>query len=173
MVGPRINAGGRIGDAALGLLCRLGTAPDLPDSARAALLTAYLYPDPPVAAFRAVRAHARAAMDVSDGLVGDLLKLCRTAGVGATLDVDCVPLSPAVAVAVRVEPALRDRALTGGDDYQVLATVAEDRLDAYRGALAEAGVTVAAIGRIVEGAGLAVTAGGRPVSLADGRFQHF
>lgn len=171
--GDVVTVTGAVGDAALGLLCRLGELPALPDTARAALLTAYLYPDPPVAGWRAVRDHARAAMDVSDGLLGDLAKLCRTAGVGAEIDVAAVPLSRPVSVAVALAPALRDRALTGGDDYQILATVAPEMLDAYRAALTAAGVAVAAIGRIVEPAGVVVTDAGRPLAVADGRFQHF
>jgi len=84
--GDSIMVTGAIGDAALGLLCRLRDNPfALDEEDLDALLTRYLYPDPPVAAWRAVRGHARAAMDLSDGLVGDLLKMCRVAGTSAVV----------------------------------------------------------------------------------------
>lgn len=166
---------GTIGDSALGLAARLADAPPFaiaPDHA-AALDAAYLWPDPPVAAWRAVRAHARASMDVSDGLVGDLAKLCRAAGVGARLEADAVPLSPAVRAAVAARPEALDRALTGGDDYQILAAVPPERVAAYLSDLAAAGARGAVVGEVVPGPEVTVHRGGEAVRLADGRFQHF
>ncbi|WP_420392130.1 thiamine-phosphate kinase [Acuticoccus sp.] len=125
--GDVLTVTGTIGDAALGLQCRHAPAFGLPQDSADALRDAYWWPHPPVAAWRAVRAHARAAMDVSDGLVGDLTKMCRAAGVGATLHVERVPLSPHVRAAVANDPSARDIALTGGDDYQVLAAVPPGR----------------------------------------------
>lgn len=172
--GDAILVTGTIGDAALGLKARVdGPPPGLDAAHRDALVMRYLYPDPPVAAWRAVQAHARAAMDVSDGLVGDLAKLCRAAGVGAVLEADRVPFSPAVVAALACEPAARDIALTGGDDYQVLATVDPAAVDAFRAALADVNVSAAVIGRIEAGEGVRVTEAGRDVALTDGRFQHF
>jgi len=165
---------GAIGDAALGLAARLGRLPAAlgPDH-RAALDTRYLYPEPPVAAWRAVRDHARAAMDVSDGLVGDLAKLCRAAGVGAVIEADRVPFSPAVAAAIATDPRCRDVALTGGDDYEILATVDPAAVEAYQAACASLGVRATAIGTIVSEPGVRVLDAGQEVALADGRFQHF
>ena len=60
-------------------------------------------------------------MDVSDGLVGDLAKLCRASGVAAEIDVARVPLSEAARTAVAADPALLETALTGGDDYEIAA----------------------------------------------------
>ena len=123
---------GTIGDSALGLAARLDSAVGaaLPEGTAAALDAAYLWPDPPVTAWPAVRAHARAAMDISDGLHGDLVKMCRTAGVSATLDAGSVPLSAAVRAAVGVLPHAFDRVLTGGDDYQILAAVGPESVGA-------------------------------------------
>ncbi|WP_108659052.1 thiamine-phosphate kinase [Acuticoccus kandeliae] len=172
--GDLVTVTGTIGDAALGLACRLGRAPAaLAPADRAALERAYLWPDPPVAGWRAVRAHARAAMDVSDGLVGDLAKMIGVAGVGARLDIARVPFSPAVAAAIAADPDARDIALTGGDDYQILATVAPDSLAAYEAALAAEGIAVAVIGEVTAGPGLTLLRDGAPVALKDGRFQHF
>ena len=172
--GDLIVVTGTIGDAALGLKARLeGSPAGLAPAHCDALAMRYLYPDPPVAAWRAVQAHARAAMDVSDGLLGDLAKLCRAAGVGAVVAADKVPFSPAVAAAIAAAPAARDIALTGGDDYQILATVDPAAADTFREALAAAGVASSVIGRIAAGEGVRVTDAGRDIAITDGRFQHF
>lgn len=167
---------GTIGDSALGLACRLAGGPPagLAPSLVAALDAAYLWPQPPVAAWRAVRAHARAAMDVSDGLVGDLAKLCRAAGVAAVIEAERVPFSPAVAAAVAAEGGLRDRALTGGDDYQILAALAPERLDAFAAALAGEGIACTVVGHVAAGQpGVEVREHGRRIVVNDGRFHHF
>ncbi len=165
---------GTIGDAALGLQARLSAPWAIDEAHAAALDRAYLWPDPPVAAWRAVREHASAAMDVSDGLLGDLAKLCRAAGVGAQLNLDAVPLSAAARAAVAADPSAFDRAATGGDDYQILATMPEAAVGPYVDALQALGIAATAIGEIVEGeARVALMRDGRPAELRDGRFQHF
>ena len=171
--GDAVVVTGTIGDAALGLRVRLGDALGLGAEDRAALESAYLWPEPPVAAWRAVAAHARAAMDVSDGLIGDLAKMCRAAGVGARLDLDAVPLSAAVRRAVAADQAAFDRAVTGGDDYQILAAVAPERLSAYLAALSSCGTEGSVIGEVVAGAGVALNRSGEAAQVDDGRFQHF
>ena len=62
-------------------------------------------------------------MDVSDGLAGDLAKMCRASRLDAAIDVARVPLSRAARTALAAEPALIETILTGGDDYEVLASV--------------------------------------------------
>jgi thiamine-monophosphate kinase len=174
--GDRLTVTGTIGDSALGLAARLEGGPPagLPGEHARALDAAYLRPDPPVAGWRAVRSHARAAMDISDGLVADLRKMCRVAGVAARLDADAVPLSPAVRSALSVWPGALDTALTGGDDYQILAAVAPGQLPAYIAEMAAKDIPVAVVGEIVEGpAQVTVSRGGRRTHLQDGRFQHF
>ena len=75
--GDRVFVSGTIGDAALGLALRKGAAWKLSDAQRQHLMSRYLLPQPRNALAEAVRTHASAAMDVSDGLVGDFAKLCR------------------------------------------------------------------------------------------------
>ncbi len=82
----------------------------------------------------AVLQNASAAMDVSDGLAGDLAKLCRASGVAAEIDVARVPLSDAVRAAVAADPAVMETALSGGDDYEIVLTLAPDKLAAFRAA---------------------------------------
>ena len=82
---------------------------------------AYLHPRPRLALAPALRDHAAAAMDISDGFVGDIAKMLQASGVGGDIDLDAVPLSDAARAAIVLDPRLRGTALTGGDDYEISA----------------------------------------------------
>ena len=130
---------GTIGDAALGLQLRTrpqcGTALEACQRRQRAHLRArYLVPEPRNALAEAVRKHATGAMDVSDGLAGDLGKLCRASGVGAEIDVARVPLSTAARKASMADRKLIETVLTGGDDYEIVCTVPPDALAAFQAA---------------------------------------
>jgi thiamine-monophosphate kinase len=155
-VGDAILVSGTIGDAALGLRLRLEPEADwaraLPGAHRAHLLDRYLHPQPRLALAPSLRACASAAMDVSDGLVGDCDKLASR--LGRVMDAGDVPLSEAANAAIRHNPALFDIALTGGDDYEVLAAVPPDRVQDFIARAGEAGIAVHRIGWLArEGAG--------------------
>jgi thiamine-monophosphate kinase len=144
---------GTIGDAALGLKLRSSPAwaeALLPDE-KAHLADRYLHPRPRYRLAAALREHASAAMDVSDGLAGDLAKMMRASGVSAMVETDQVPLSAAAAKAVRTSPDLLDLALTGGDDYEILCSVPEKNLDSFRKEADRVGVALSVIGRVVPG----------------------
>ncbi|HEY6255162.1 MAG TPA: thiamine-phosphate kinase [Xanthobacteraceae bacterium] len=153
--GDRVVVTGTIGDGALGLHLRRD-----PDTGRRwhidprqheHLLGRYLLPQPRNAIAEALRQHASAAMDVSDGLVGDLGKLCAVSGVGADIEVARVPLSEAARAALASDPSLIETALTGGDDYEVVATVPPDAMAALAAAAKAAGVALNDIGSIRAG----------------------
>ncbi|MFG1419140.1 thiamine-phosphate kinase [Xanthobacter sp. V0B-10] len=176
--GQAILVSGTIGDAALGL--RLRQAPEqaaftgLSGEQRAHLLDRYLVPQPRLALAPALRAHAAAAMDVSDGLVGDLAKMLAASGCGGRIEAHRVPLSAAAAAAVGHDKALRAAALTGGDDYEILALVPHGEVHAFVHAAAEAGVPVALIGETRAEEGLDVLdASGHPLDLGPGSYSHF
>src|SRR3954454_20532552 len=126
--GDRVMVSGTIGDAALGLgLLKGGAA--LGGEEREMLIGRYRVPQPRVALAQAVRDHASAAMDASDGLAGDLAKLCAASGVSALIDAPRVPTS-AVAAALLARGVTGIEALiTGGDDYELLCTVADADCD--------------------------------------------
>ncbi len=130
--GDRLYVSGTIGDAALGLQLRLGEAPALADTHRAALLDRYLLPRPRLALAPAM-AHAAAAMDISDGLIGDLAKMLRASGVGGVVDLRRMPLSNAARAYLAADPQAIEIAATGGDDYEVLAAVRVDAAARVRG----------------------------------------
>jgi thiamine-monophosphate kinase len=177
-VGDRICVTGTIGDAALGLRLRLapeaGWATGLEPALRAQLADRYLHPRPRLAAAAAVRRHATAAMDVSDGLAGDLAKMLG-AGRSARIDAAAVPLSEAARSACAAEPGLIEAVLTGGDDYEILCTVAPERFEAFRTAMAAAGIPFAAIGTVTSGdePPRFEMPDGTPRVFAGGAFSHF
>lgn len=150
--GDIIGVTGTIGDAALGLALRL-TQDVLPLSSTSAdfLSDRYLHPQPRLAMAPILRARASAAMDVSDGLAGDLAKLVAASGCGAEWRVESVPLSPAARAAIALIPGLLETALTGGDDYEILFTVPESAWRALADEAKNAGVPVTAIGKITDG----------------------
>lgn len=123
--GDGIYVTGTIGDAYLGLQVAQGGAGIAPDDAPA-LLAAYQVPNPPVALGSALAALARAGMDISDGLAQDLGHLCAASGVGAEISADAIPLS---AVAQRwIEcGGTQEALLGGGDDYQLLFSIAPEQ----------------------------------------------
>ena len=175
--GDRVVVTGTIGDAALGVLLRreagLAERLRLREAASAQLQDRYLLPQPRNALAAAVLQHASAAMDVSDGLAGDLAKLCRISGVAAEVNVAQVPLSEAARAAIATNPPLLETALSGGDDYEILLTLPPERLEAFRKAASEAGVAATEIGRIVAGQGARFMRDGKALSFARPSFSHF
>jgi len=172
--GDRVFVTGTIGDAALGLALRKGAAWPLSEAQRQHLIARYLLPQPRNALAEAVRTHASAAMDVSDGLAGDLAKLCRVSAAAAEIEVRRVPLSDAARAAIAADPAMLTTALTGGDDYEIVCAVPAARADAFRAAALAAHVTVTEIGAIGAGEGARfLDAKGQALAFAHASFSHF
>ena len=172
--GDKVFITGTIGDAALGLSLRNGAAWPLTEPQRAHLASRYLLPQPRSALAETVLHYASASMDVSDGLVGDLTKLCRVSGVAAAIDADRVPLSDAGRAVLAADPAARETAFTGGDDYEILCTVQPAKVDRFRVAAMAAKVAVTEIGTIGDGEGAQFRdAQGRPLAFKHGAFSHF
>lgn len=179
--GDRIYVSGSIGDGALGLAVRQaergGPQPtwvaDLDEPSRRRLRDRYWHPAPRLA-LRAALGEASGGMDVSDGLVGDLAKMLRVSGASGRLEAARVPLSGPASAALRLHPDLRDTILTGGDDYEVLASVSPDRAAAFETAAAAAGVPVTWIGEVQPGAAplVVVDAAGAPLAFRRSSFSH-
>jgi thiamine-monophosphate kinase len=172
--GDLVFVSGTIGDAALGLALRKGAAWKLTEAQRRHLASRYLLPQPRNALAEAVRLHASASMDISDGLAGDFAKLCRVSKVAAEIDVVRVPLSDAAWAAIASEPAMLMAALSGGDDYEIVCTVPPAKAANFRAAAQAAQVPVAEIGRIMAGEGARfLSADGTPLTFAHASFSHF
>ena len=176
-LGDIIAATGTIGDAALGVLihrdAELAKKWRLSSAAKEHLKERYLLPQPRNALAEALRAHASAAMDVSDGLAGDLAKLCRASGLAAEVDVDAVPLSGAARAVLSADAKLIERILTGGDDYEIVLTLPAAKFDVFRAAAAKAGVPLAKIGRVTSGQGVRFLRDGKVLSFAQASYSHF
>ena len=152
-VGDHVFVSGTIGDAALGLLIRRGEAAswNLDAATSDDLVARYRLPQPRNALAEAVRTHASAAMDVSDGLAADLAKLCRVSNASADIEVARVPLSDAARRVLGADAALIEPILTGGEDYEILCAVAPAKAQAFTDAAKAANVPVTDIGRIIAG----------------------
>jgi len=176
--GDVVYVSGTIGDATLGLSLRrdasLAARWRLDDEARDRLEAAYRRPAPPAALAGVVRACARAAMDISDGLVKDFGRLCRAAGVGGRLEAERVPLSAPARAAIACGGATLADLLTGGEDYQVLAAIAPERAPEFERLATAAGTSVTQIGSIDIGAGVRVLDGaGKAMAFARTGWDHF
>jgi thiamine-monophosphate kinase len=175
--GDCIVVTGTIGDAALGVLLRrdsgLADRLRLNDTMRAHLHQRYLLPEPRNVLADAVLQYASAAMDVSDGLAGDLAKLCRVSSVAGEVDVARIPLSEAARSALTADPALLETVLTGGDDYEIVLALSPQKLSAFQAAAHAAGVAATEIGRMMAGEGTRFMRDNSPLTLTRPSYSHF
>ncbi|MGA7532663.1 MAG: thiamine-phosphate kinase [Pseudolabrys sp.] len=172
--GDRVFVTGTIGDAALGVMMRNGKRWKLDEPQRQHLLSRYLVPQPRNALAEAVRIHASAGMDISDGLAGDFGKLCRVSGVAADVDVARVPLSEAARAVIAANPDAVESVLTGGDDYEIICTVPPAKAGSFQAAAGAANVAVSEIGEIKAGEGTRfIAADGRALAFKRASFSHF
>ena len=181
--GDDIWVSGTLGEARLALLALQGQL-TLPPDRLAALRQRLERPTPRVALGTALRGIATSAIDLSDGLAGDLRHVLSASGVGAVLDAQALRAAGATSATSATGPAhapSNDAAqdlqhtLTGGDDYELLFTAAPAQREAVRTAGAASATAVTRIGRIeaAQGAWLMDAQGGRQ-ALSDFRsFDHF
>jgi thiamine-monophosphate kinase len=170
--GDDIYVSGTLGDARLALETYRGTlalTPELLEPAQ----TRMEMPTPRVALGQALRGIASAAIDVSDGLLGDLGHILRLSGVGASIET--ATASRLMQSAASLDPDRRlEYVLAGGDDYELLFTAAAARREAVDGAAAQAGTPVTRIGRIEAEAGIRLLDGkGMQILRRYGSFDHF
>lgn len=155
---------GTLGDAAAALaLLQTGTRD-------AALMARLDRPEPRIAAGLALRGIAHAAIDLSDGLAGDLQHVLDASGVGAELNVDAMPCSDALRARCTPEQRLPYQ-LAGGDDYELCLCIAPDRIEAARAAL---DVPLTVVGHITAQPGLrCVDGGGATIGFDRSAYRHF
>jgi thiamine-monophosphate kinase len=174
--GDRVLVTGTLGDSAAGLALLAGLTPG-PSEEAAFLIERHRLPTPRVAAGRAIAASglATAMLDLSDGLAGDLAHLAEASGVGAVIDADRVPLSPAVralAAATGQDPLAW--ALRGGEDYELLLTAPPSATDRLVAVVQATGVPLTDVGEIRSARGLWLREpDGRSVPLGDVAWRHF
>lgn len=167
--GHLVVVSGTLGDSAAGLAAWRGGA--VASQCERTLVQRFTRPAPRIELGRRLRTCASAAMDVSDGLVADLEKLCAASACAADIDVGSLPLSEALRT---VHPVDRRElyALTGGDDYELVFTIAEESFAAL---CAQQGLPVACtpIGRVRRGRGVVCRRDGEAISLPVAGYDHF
>jgi len=176
--GDAVFVSGTLGDAALGLALRkdptLAAAWGLSPAEAEHLRRRYARPEPRLALAGALRDHASAAMDISDGLAKDLARLCAASGCAARVRFADLPLSSAVAKALAGDPRLIQRIVAGGDDYEILATVPAEQAPAFHAAAAAAGVPATQVGAMLAGSDIVIEdPSSQPLSLDRTGWDHF
>jgi len=171
--GDAVWVSGTIGDGALEVKLRKGWTP--PAGIDVGSLSKKLNrPEPRLALGVALRGHARAAIDVSDGLAADLGHICEQSDVGAEVWLADVPLSPAAAALLAADPALAATIVAGGDDYELLFTAAESETAAVLAAARDAETPIARIGRVTAEPGVRIVGrDGKALALDRLGFTHF
>lgn len=171
--GDRVWVSGTIGDGVLGLFAARDQIAGLPAGDADYLAARYRLPTPRTELGERLRGIATAAADVSDGLVGDLRHICAASGVGAQIDADRVPLSPAASAAIAIDPTLRQPALAGGDDYELVFTAPTEAGTIIAGIGQDLALPLTEIGEIVAGDAVTTSdADGTPVELPPA-WEHF
>ena len=169
--GHDVWVSGQLGDARLALEVFRGTA-KLPGSEFERVRQAMELPQPRVALGLALRGLATSAIDISDGLLGDLGHVMRQSGVGATLHLNALPRS--AILAAQADALQRECLLYGGDDYELLFTAPPSRREAVLAAARQAGTAATRVGAVDAGESLQVLDGqGHPVPHRARGFDHF
>ncbi len=131
----------------------------------------FLRAEPRLALGRALRGFATAAMDVSDGLLGDLGKLARASGVRACIDLERLPLAPELEAYPLAE---KERlVLHGGDDYELLFTLPADHFGHIEHLAKAGGCSLRCLGSMVQGEGVECRRDGVHVNVAGKGYDHF
>jgi thiamine-monophosphate kinase len=123
----------------------------------------------------ALRRFAHGGMDVSDGFVGDLAKMLKVSGVSARVELANLPLSAAARQLIARDPAFFEIAATGGDDYEILASVAPPDASAFEAEAAKADIAVTRVGQALAGAEPPrfLSRDGAEIAFERGAFSHF
>jgi len=177
--GDLLAVTGTLGDAGAGLALvqrsggvRLSAADVGPSAAVDELIQRFLYPTPRVAFGQEIRVLASAAMDISDGLVGDLPKLAAASGLSALVEIDRLPLSSALRGHCPLDQA-RDLALGAGDDYELLVAFPPSNLAALVALAAKLNFQFTVIGELSPGSGVNWTLQGEPYHPVVVGYDHF
>jgi len=162
---------GEIGGAALALQSILGKV-QVAEKYQKEIQARLDFPKARVLAGQALREYATAAIDLSDGLVADLGHICLASGVGANIVLDNLPISSALKDTVSLEKVY-DIALKGGDDYELLFSVAEDNRVGMETALANTGNKITCIGQLNASEKITTTLNNKPINIEVQNYQHF
>ncbi len=177
--GDRIYVSGTIGDAALGLAVLQGGLDGLDKKNADVLEARYHRPEPRINLGRRLSGLANAAIDISDGLIADLGHLALESGLSAVLNVGQVPFSKAALAAFALNSGLREQALTGGDDYELIFSVPEKSAAGIADVEEDLGLALTHIGTLSDSKGEApgfvriLGDDGKVLSIKKSGYRHF
>lgn len=132
----------------------------------------FYQPKPRLAESTLIRNIASAALDISDGLVADLQHICDASDLGAVIDVEDLPISPALQSLDKTLQAY-EWALSGGDDYELCFTVPPEKMPDIAMLVAQGKLHATVIGHMVPGNQVNCEYQGQPFNLQRAGYQHF
>ncbi len=173
--GEDIYVSGTIGDAALGLQCLRGEEGEgLSEAHIRYLQDRYLLPQPRVKLGDALQNIASACMDVSDGLMQDLSHMCKASKVGAGVQAELLPLSPAARAIAHTDPLQWTTMVAGGDDYELLFTAPVKKRAALMALGKKLKLPLTRIGTVTKGKAVQLMdAQGKEIKLTRTGYRHF
>jgi thiamine-monophosphate kinase len=163
---------GTLGDAGAGLALAMGRMMARDPAVARELIARFEYPTPRVGFGAMARGIASAAMDISDGLAGDLPKLAAASGLAAHVAVDRLPLSSAIR-ALASETQARDWAIAAGDDYELLLAVPPQRFTELAEVAHRLNIKLTAIGALRRGNGVHWSLDGNSFTAPLHGYDHF
>lgn len=170
--GDRLAVTGTLGDSGAALALATGRLTTHDVAAAAAVMRRFDFPSPRVLFGAAARGLASAAMDLSDGLVGDLPKLAAASALAAEVDVERLPLSAALQTLVPLSQA-EEWALAAGDDYELLLAVPPQHWRALCETARRLDLNLTSIGELRPGNGVRWTKSGAAFAVPARGYDHF
>lgn len=167
-VGDRIFVSGELGAAALAVEFMNTEHIDLEH--QSTLLEKLKHPIARIDLAHDLQTYATAAIDLSDGLSGDLMHICEQSQVGACILLDALPIHPLVAY---YQEDACEFVLRGGDDYELCFTIPAERVEPFHRSISEAGIACYEIGVIEKDLGLRAIKGSKIMPLIARSYVHF
>lgn len=179
--GHALYVTGTIGDGVLGLKLAKDVMQGVlqkPNAAQKYLISRYEIPQPRVEMSKLVAKYATAAMDVSDGFVGDLEKLCSASNVNASINLNDIPISKQARIQLSNHNVTVTSLITGGDDYELLIAVPKSKMNSFEKESAKLNLPITLLGNFQKGntKNNRVTIlgdDGEPINFAHRSYSHF
>lgn len=179
--GHALYVTGSIGDAVLGL--KLATDKfngklQKPNAAQKFLINRYELPQPRVEIGKLVAKYASAAMDISDGFVGDLEKMCAASNVDAEIILQQIPISKQALSQLKIQNVMVTSLITGGDDYELLIAIPKSKMNLFEKESAKLKIPITYLGNFKKrnakfnGVNI-IGEDGEPIDLAHRSYLHF
>ncbi len=172
-VGDGIYVTGTLGDSAAGLACILDAQPTQPLDLVDRLIKRHYYAIPRICTGIGLRGIASAALDISDGIMSDLGHILSRSGVGASIDINQLPLSCDVLDFCRDKIQAQQFALTSGEEYELCFTVPMEKEAQLQLLIASDNVEVTRIGQLTDQSGITLWDGDKPLHWQLHGYDHF